>query len=88
MFLTERVLARLLFIVSTSLMLVLLGEAGQSVQYDPAKLRQRFRQVVAPVPARVSVARSDADSCVQPPRSTHPTANLKSGGVHDPVQGG
>ncbi len=46
MFLTERIIARPLFIVSTSLMQVFIGEAGQSVQHDPAKFRRRFRQVV------------------------------------------
>jgi O-antigen/teichoic acid export membrane protein len=46
MFLTERVIARPLFIVSTSLMQVFIGEAGRSVLHDPARFRRRFRQVV------------------------------------------
>jgi O-antigen/teichoic acid export membrane protein len=46
MFLTERVIARPLFIVSTSLLQVFVGEAGQAVQNDPARLRRRFRQVI------------------------------------------
>jgi O-antigen/teichoic acid export membrane protein len=46
MFLIERVVARPLFIVSTSLMQVFIGEAGKSVQHDPALLKRRLRQVV------------------------------------------
>ena len=46
MFLTERVVARPLFIVSTSLMQVFIGEAGKSVQHDPTRFRRRLRQVV------------------------------------------
>lgn len=46
MFLTERVIARPLFIVSTSLLQVFTGEAGQAVQNNPARFRQRFRQVI------------------------------------------
>jgi O-antigen/teichoic acid export membrane protein len=46
MFLTERVIARPLLIVSTSLLQVFTGEAGQAVLQDPAKLRQRFWQVL------------------------------------------
>lgn len=46
MFLTERVIARPLLIVSTSLLQVFTGEAGQAVQRDPARLRHRFWQVV------------------------------------------
>jgi hypothetical protein len=46
MFLTERVIARPLFVVSTSLMQVFIGETGQSVRHDPARFRCRFRQVV------------------------------------------
>jgi hypothetical protein len=44
MFLTERVIARPLLIVSTSLLQVFPGEAGQAVLQDPARLRQRFWQ--------------------------------------------
>jgi hypothetical protein len=39
-------IARPLFVVSTSLMQVFIGEAGQLVQHDPARFRRRFRQVV------------------------------------------
>ena len=46
MFLTERVVARPLLIVSTSLLQVFTGEAGLAVQKNPAKLRRRFWQVV------------------------------------------
>ena len=46
MFLTERVVARPLLIVSTSLLQVLTGAAGQAVIEDPAGLRYRFWQVV------------------------------------------
>jgi O-antigen/teichoic acid export membrane protein len=46
MFLTERVISRPLLMVSTSLLQVFVGEAGQAVHHDPARLRSRFRQVV------------------------------------------
>jgi O-antigen/teichoic acid export membrane protein len=45
-FLSERVVARPLFIVSTSLLQVFTGEAGRAVQQDPARLRRRFWQVL------------------------------------------
>ncbi len=44
-FLTDRVIARPLVIVSTSILQVYLGEAGRNVRSDPAKLRARFRQL-------------------------------------------
>jgi O-antigen/teichoic acid export membrane protein len=47
MFLTERVIARPLLMVSTSLLQVFVGEAGQAVHRNPAGLRRRFRQVVS-----------------------------------------
>ena len=46
MFLTERVIARPLLIVSTSLLQVFTGEAGQAVLREPARLRRRFWQVL------------------------------------------
>ena len=46
MFLTERVIARPLLMVSTSLLQVFTGEAGRAVQTDPARLKRRFWQVV------------------------------------------
>ncbi len=46
MFLSDRVIARPLLIVSTSFLQVFTGEAGQAVRADPAALRRRFRQVV------------------------------------------
>jgi len=46
MFLTERVIARPLLIVSTSLLQVFTGEAGQAVLQDPARLRHRFWQIL------------------------------------------
>lgn len=46
MFLSDRVIARPLLIVSTSFLQVFTGEAGQTVRADPAALRRRFRQVV------------------------------------------
>jgi len=46
MFLTERVISRPLLIVSTSLLQVFTGEAGQAVQHDPARLKRRFWQVI------------------------------------------
>jgi O-antigen/teichoic acid export membrane protein len=45
LFLAERVIMRPLLMVSTSLLQVFVGEAGQSVRQDPARLRRRFRQV-------------------------------------------
>lgn len=44
-FLTDRVIARPLVIVSTSILQVYLGEAGRNARSDPAKLRARFRQL-------------------------------------------
>jgi O-antigen/teichoic acid export membrane protein len=46
MFLTERVIGRPLLMVSTSLLQVFTGEAGQAVRQEPARFRRRFRQVV------------------------------------------
>jgi O-antigen/teichoic acid export membrane protein len=46
MFLGERVVARPLLMVSTSLLQVFSGEAGRSARLDPSALRRRFRQVV------------------------------------------
>jgi len=46
LFLTDRVVGRPLLIISTSLLQVFTGEAGRAVQQDPAKLEQRFWQVV------------------------------------------
>ncbi|HXD35250.1 MAG TPA: lipopolysaccharide biosynthesis protein [Rhodanobacter sp.] len=46
MFLSERVIARPLLIVSTSLLQVFTGEAGRAVSQDPVLLRRRFYQVV------------------------------------------
>jgi O-antigen/teichoic acid export membrane protein len=46
MFLTERVIARPLLMVSTSLLQVFTGEAGRAVQTDPTRLKRRFWQVV------------------------------------------
>ena len=46
MFLTERVIARPLLILSTSLLQVYTGEAGLAVQQDPELLRRRFWQVI------------------------------------------
>ena len=46
MFLSERVIARPLLIVSTSLLQVFTGEAGRAVTQDPLLLRRRFYQVV------------------------------------------
>jgi O-antigen/teichoic acid export membrane protein len=45
-FLVERIVARPLTMVGTSVLQVFVGEAGQTVSTDPAKLKQRFRQVV------------------------------------------
>ena len=46
LFLIERVIARPLLIVSTSLLQVFTGEAGRAVRQEPAKFRRRFWQVV------------------------------------------
>lgn len=46
MFLSDRVIARPLLLISTSLLQVFTGEAGRAVNHDPAKLRRRFYQVV------------------------------------------
>jgi O-antigen/teichoic acid export membrane protein len=46
MFLSERVIARPLLLVSSSLLQVFTGEAGRAVNHDPAMLRRRFYQVV------------------------------------------
>jgi O-antigen/teichoic acid export membrane protein len=46
MFLTERVIGRPLLMVSTSLLQVFTGEAGQAVRQEPARFRRRFLQVV------------------------------------------
>ncbi len=47
MFLGERVVARPLLMVSSSLLQVFAGEAGISARLDPAALRRRFWQVVS-----------------------------------------
>lgn len=47
MFLAERVIARPLLMVSSSLLQVFSGEAGRSVRHDPNALVNRFRQLVA-----------------------------------------
>ncbi len=46
MFLSDRVIARPLYMVSTSLLQVFIGEAGRAVTQDPVLLRRRFYQVV------------------------------------------
>ncbi len=46
-FLAERVVARPLSLVGTSVLQVFMGEAGKTAANDPAKLRMRFRQVVS-----------------------------------------
>jgi O-antigen/teichoic acid export membrane protein len=46
MFLGERVIARPLLMVSSSLLQVFAGEAGRVARDDPATLDRRFRQVV------------------------------------------
>jgi len=46
-FLAERVVARPLSIIGTSILQVFVGEAGKMVSADPAKLRARFYQVVS-----------------------------------------
>lgn len=47
MFLTERVIARPLYMVSTSLLQVFTGEAGVAVRQDPTRIRRRFWQVIS-----------------------------------------
>jgi O-antigen/teichoic acid export membrane protein len=46
MFLAERVIARPLLMVSSSLLQVFSGEAGRTVRHDPNALARRFWQVV------------------------------------------
>jgi O-antigen/teichoic acid export membrane protein len=46
MFLSDRVISRPLLVVSTSLLQVFVGEAGHSLNHDPAALRRRFYQVM------------------------------------------
>jgi O-antigen/teichoic acid export membrane protein len=46
MFLSDRVIARPLLLVSTSLLQVFTGEAGRAVNNDPQMLRRRFYQMV------------------------------------------
>jgi O-antigen/teichoic acid export membrane protein len=46
LFLSDRVIARPLLIVSSSFLQVFTGEAGRVMRADPAALRRRFRQVV------------------------------------------
>lgn len=46
-FLAERVVARPLSMIGTSILQVFVGEAGKMVSADPAKLRARFYQVVS-----------------------------------------
>ncbi len=46
LFLSDRVVARPLLIVSSSFLQVFTGEAGRVARVDPARLRTRFRQVV------------------------------------------
>lgn len=46
MFLSERVIARPLLILSTSLLQVFTGEAGRAISHDPVLLRRRFYQLV------------------------------------------
>jgi len=45
-FLVERVIARPLAMVGTSVLQVFVGEAGKTASADPEKLKSRFRQVV------------------------------------------
>ncbi|HMA49205.1 MAG TPA: oligosaccharide flippase family protein, partial [Magnetospirillaceae bacterium] len=45
-FLAERVVSRPLAIIGTSILQVFVGEAGRTVDSDPAKLKRRFNQVV------------------------------------------
>lgn len=46
-FLSERIVARPLLLVSSSVLQVYVGEAGAAVKDNPARLRRRFRQVVS-----------------------------------------
>jgi O-antigen/teichoic acid export membrane protein len=46
-FLAERIVARPLSLIGTSILQVFVGEAGKTVSADPAKLRSRFYQVVS-----------------------------------------
>ncbi len=46
MFLSDRVIARPLLMVSSSFLQVFTGEAGRAVRANPSGLRRRFRQVV------------------------------------------
>jgi len=46
-FLAERVVARPLSLIGTSILQVFVGEAGKTVSGDPAKLRTRFYQVIS-----------------------------------------
>jgi O-antigen/teichoic acid export membrane protein len=46
MFLSERVIARPLLMVSTSVLQVFTGEAGRMVRHDPATIRRRLGQLV------------------------------------------
>jgi O-antigen/teichoic acid export membrane protein len=46
-FLAERIVARPLIIIGTSILQVFVGEAGKNVSADPAKLRARFYQVTS-----------------------------------------
>jgi O-antigen/teichoic acid export membrane protein len=46
-FLAERIVARPLSMIGTSILQVFVGEAGKNVSADPAKLRARFYQVVS-----------------------------------------
>lgn len=46
-FLAERIVARPLSMVGTSILQVFMGEAGKTAAADPAKLRTRFYQVVS-----------------------------------------
>lgn len=46
MFLSDRVIARPLLVVSTSLLQVFTGEAGRAVNHNPAMVRRRFYQMV------------------------------------------
>lgn len=45
-FLAERVVSRPLAIIGTSILQVFVGEAGKTVDSDPAQLKRRFNQVV------------------------------------------
>ena len=47
LFLAERVVARPLVMISNSMLLVFIGELGRFKLTDPAKLRQRFRQITS-----------------------------------------